>query len=204
MIATTRSSQRRWLAAVLLSGLGFAWSAHAAEVRTVDVSHGDGRYRVYLDARLDAPRHAVFSVITDYENIHRLHRRIRESRVVRRPRPDVVEVFTLVRGCVAMLFCKSLRRVERITESPPGELVAEVIPAESDVKFGRVLWRLRPDGDGTILRYESQMEPDFWVPGLLGDDLLARSLLRTARDMIDTVEILARDRGVGVATEGRQ
>lgn len=187
-----------------MTGLGLGSSGHAAEIGTVEVSHGDGRYRLYLDARLDAPRGAVFSVITDYGNIHRLHRRIRESGVKRRLDPGTVEVFTLLRGCVAALFCKTLRRVERITESPPGELLAEVIPAESDFRSGRVLWRLRPDGEGTILRYESHMEPDFWVPGLLGNDLLARSLKRTARDMIERVEALARERAAGVPVDGRR
>jgi hypothetical protein len=112
----------------------------------------------------------------------------------RRLDPRTVEVYTRMRGCVAALFCKTLQRVERIVESPPGELVADVIPAESDFRSGRVLWRLRADGERTILRYENHMEPDFWVPGLLGDDLLARSLLRTARDMIERVEALARER----------
>ncbi len=121
--------------------------------------------------------------------------------MTRRLDPKTVEVYTLLRGCVAAVFCKTLRRVERVTESPPGELLAEVIPAESDFRFGRVLWRLRPDGEGTILRYESHMEPDFWVPGLLGDDLLARSLQRTARDMIGKVEALARERAAGVPVD---
>lgn len=170
----------------------------------VDVSHGEGRYRLTLEAYLDAPRADVFSVITDYDNIHRLHRRVRESRVTRRVDPRTVEVYTRLRGCVAALFCKTLQRVERIVESPPDQLVAQVVPAQSDFRSGRVLWRLRADGERTILRYENSMEPDFWVPGLLGDDLLAHSLLRTARDMIERVEALARERAADAASTGSE
>ena len=197
-------ARRSWLTVGLLTGLGLGWPVQAADVSKIEVGHGHGRYRLSMEAYLSAPPGAVFSVITDYENIHRLHRRIRESRVTRRLDARTVEVYTRMHGCVAALFCKTLRRVERVTESPPEEITAIVLPQQSDFRSGRVLWRLRPEGEGTILRYENHMEPDFWVPGLLGDDLLARSLLRTARDMIERVEALARERVAGAPAHGRQ
>lgn len=175
-----------------------AWSANISEV---DVHHDGDRYFLSLEAHLDAPPWAVFAVITDYENIHGLHRRIRESRIIRRIDPRTVEVFTVLKGCVAAVFCKSVRRVERIVETPPTELLATVIPGQSDLASGSVRWRLESSDAGTLLRYDSDMEPDFWVPGLLGDSLLQMSIRRTTEDMIQEVEIRARALVVGEGEE---
>lgn len=180
-----------------LCGLLTTGAVEAAEVRDVTLGHDDGIYHLRLDARLDAPPVAVFAVITDYDRIHRLHRRVRESRVIRRIDARTAEVFTLLKGCVAAIFCKTLRRVERVTEHPPNELTAIVLPQGSDLKSGRVRWQLSADGDGTLLRYESEMEPAFWVPALMGDALVARSLRNTTTDMIARVEVLARKTMVG-------
>lgn len=178
---------------ILAIGLALSMTAgHAADIDAVDVHHDGDRYFLSLEVHLDAPPAAVFAVITDYENIHQLHRRVRESKVIRRLDPRTVEVFTLVKGCLAAVFCKSIRRVERITEIPPTELVATVIPGQSDLASGTVRWRLEPASGGTLLRYDSDVEPDFWVPGLLGDTLLQASISRTTRDMIQQVEIRAR------------
>ena len=182
---------------MLLCSLLVTGPLWAAEVSNVSLGHDEGVYHLRLEARLDAPPVAVFAVITDYDRIHRLHRRVRESRVIRRIDARTTEVFTELKGCVAAIFCKTLRRIERVTEYPPYELSAVVLPDGSDLKSGRVRWRLRADGDGTLLHYESEMEPDFWVPAMMGDALVARSLRNTTTDMIARVEVLARKLVVG-------
>ncbi len=169
----------------------------AAEVDRVEVAGADGVYTLVLEAYLEAPPAAVFSVITDYTHIQDLHRRVRESRLLRRIDARTSEVYTLLKGCVAAIFCKSIRRVERVTEIPPTELRAEIVPGSGDLKSGTVHWRLAPQGSGTRLRYESELEPDFWVPPLLGDALMSRSLRNTTEDMIDRVEALAQARRAG-------
>ncbi len=162
-----------------------------------EVLHTDDLYSLSLEARLDAPPLAVFAVITDYPHIQDLHRRVRESRVLRRIDARTAEVYTLVKGCVAVIFCKSVRRVELVTENAPYELTAEVISGESDLKSGLVHWQLSPEGEGTRLLYDSEMEPDFWVPPLLGDALMSRSIRNTTEEMIDRVEELALAQPVG-------
>jgi len=160
-------------------------------VTGAEVVHTDDRYSLFLEAHLAAPPMAVFAVITDYPHIQDLHRRVRESRILRRIDPNTAEVYTLLKGCVAAIFCKTIRRVELITENPPYELTAEVLPEESDLKSGLVHWQLMPDGQGTRLVYQSEMEPDFWVPPLLGDALMSRSIRNTTQEMIQRVETLA-------------
>jgi hypothetical protein len=166
--------------------------AAGAEVEVVQLSYQSNRYFLTLEARIDASPAAVLSVITDYPSMPALHRRVKESRVISRIDAHTSEVFTLLRGCIAFVFCKTVRRVERVVEIPPDELIATIIPEHSDFSYGRVRWTLTPNGDGTLLRYQSETEPKFWVPGLLGDALVARSLGRTAEQMIQRVEDRAR------------
>lgn len=166
--------------------------AGSADAKVVELSYEDNRYVLKLEAHIAATPAAVFEVITDYPSIPRLHRRVRESRVIRRTDERTSEVFTLLKGCIAFVFCKSVRRVERIVENSPNELIATIIPAQSDFLFGRVRWLLTAKGDGTLLTYENETEPKFRVPGMLGEALMARSLGRTARQMIDRVEDQAR------------
>jgi uncharacterized protein YndB with AHSA1/START domain len=160
----------------------------AAEISRVEVAHSDHRYTLSLEARIDAPPAAVFRVITDYDRIHRFHRSVQESRVLRRLDDHTAEVYTRVRGCVVVLFCRSIRRVERIVEMPPDRLLATVVPEQSDLTEGTVEWRLQPTEQGTLLRYDSVMDPDFWVPSVLGDSLLQSTIRRTTLEMIQRVE----------------
>jgi len=166
--------------------------ARPADVKVVELSYEENRYVLKLEAHIAATPAAVFAVITDYPSIPRLHRRVRESRVIRRTDERTSEVFTLIRGCIAFVFCKSVRRVERIEENPPNELIATIIPGQSDFLFGRVRWLLTAKEGGTLLTYENETEPKFRAPGMLGEALMARSLGRTARQMIERVEDQAR------------
>lgn len=169
----------------------------AAEVRQLEMGEDGPRVWLKMVVQLDAPPASVFAVITDYENIDRLHRRVRESRVIRHIDARTAEVYTLLRGCVAALLCRTIRRVEEVTERPPNELVARVLPEQSDFAYGVVRWRLDPHGRGSLLNYETEIEPDFWVPRLFGDALLAASLRRTTAQMIERVEELARQQPAG-------
>lgn len=182
----------RW-APLLAVALG-PWMAAAegAEILDADVHHEGDRYYVSLKAYLHAPPDAVFTVITDYDRLAELHRRVRESRVVRRIDDHTVEVYTRLWGCVAAVFCKGMERVERVEETAPIEVRATVIPEQSDLESGTVVWRLQAEDGGTVLSYDSEMDPDFWVPPVLGDRLLEASISRTTREMILQVEERAR------------
>ncbi len=181
-------------AVLLLAGLR---PVAAAEVLRLEMGEVGPRVWLEMDVRLDASPASVYAVITDYQNIRDLHRRIRESRVIRRIDARTVEVYTLLKGCVAALFCRTIRRVEEVTERPPLVLEARVLPEKSDFAFGVVRWQLEADGDGAVLHYETEIEPDFWVPHLFGDAVLAASLRRTTAQMIERVEELAQRQPAG-------
>jgi hypothetical protein len=67
-------------------------------------------------------------------------------------------------------------------------------PAKSDFKFSRERWRLVKDGEGTLLIYDFEMEPAFWVPPVIGPYVIKRSLASGGVDAIDRIEALAQGR----------
>lgn len=177
-------------------------AANGADILQADVRHEGDRYFLSLQAYLDAPPEAVFAVITDYDRLSELHRRVRESRLERRIDDGTVEVYTRFWGCLAGIFCKGMEQVELIKETPPYELHATVIGEKSDLKSGSVNWRLEEEGTGTRLSYDSEMDPDFWVPPVIGDGLLKTSISRTTREMIQQVEERARALAAGAGGSG--
>jgi hypothetical protein len=75
---------------------------------------------------------------------------------------------------------------------PDAEIVATVIPERSNARYARTQWRLQPLDGGTLLRYELEMEPDFWVPPVIGPPLVKRALKQGGARAAARVENLAR------------
>ncbi|TVQ49765.1 MAG: hypothetical protein EA371_02075 [Gammaproteobacteria bacterium] len=160
--------------------------AEAVEVLSQAFSVTDGVYALELEVRLAAPREAVWSVLTDYDRLGELNPAVTESRVERSTGGEP-EVLTVIRGCV-LFFCSSVARVERMQESAPARIVAITDPARSDLRQGRSDWRLSDEVGTTRLELTVALEPDFWVPPLLGRRALRRSLVGGTLDLLAAVE----------------
>ncbi|MCC5861019.1 MAG: SRPBCC family protein [Gammaproteobacteria bacterium] len=160
--------------------------AEAVEVLSQAFSVTDGVYALELEVRLAAPREAVWSVLTDYDRLGELNPAVTESRVERSTGGEP-EVLTVIRGCV-LFFCSSVARVERMQESAPARIVAITDPARSDLRQGRSDWRLSDEAGTTRLELTVALEPDFWVPPLLGRRALRRSLVGGTLDLLAAVE----------------
>ena len=72
-----------------------------------------------------------------------------------------------------------------------------MIPERSDTRYSRAQWRLQAEGGGTLLRYELEMEPDFWVPPLIGPPIVKRALRQGGERAAARIERLARESGPG-------
>ncbi len=163
-----------------------ARGAAAIEVLSQRFWVSDGVYALELEVRLQAPRDAVWDVLTDYDRLGELNPAVIESRVERAVAGDP-EVLTVIRGCV-LFFCSSVARIERMQESPPARIVAVTDPARSDLRQGRSDWRLSDEAGLTRLELSVTLEPDFWVPPLLGRRALRRSLVGGTLELLEAVE----------------
>jgi hypothetical protein len=185
--------------------------AAAAQMLSMEVERDGDRYRVDSHTLLQAPAEAVFDVLSDYDRLHELSSVFEETRTVERSADGSRQIVYLrARGCV-LFFCKTLERYEQLSLSPYREIVAEAIAppppapagdasgsepgtdaAEGDdvgqIAYARSTWRLEEQADGTHVYYAMEMEPDFWVPPLVGPWALKRKLSSGAGDAAERLE----------------
>jgi len=141
----------------------------------IEIMEQSGAYQIKVVAVIDAPASHVLYVLTDYQHIYRLNPSIIENEVVQRHDDGSVNVRTRVVGCAAY-FCDELDRVERVRILPSGDLYAEIIPELSEFKSGKTLWQIKSLGEHSEITYNSDLEPDVFIPPLLGKFLVKKSI----------------------------
>jgi hypothetical protein len=66
-----------------------------------------------------------------------------------------------------------------------------VDPQQSDFAYSREQWQLIPEGDGTLMIYNFEMEPGFWVPPLIGPYVIKRALKAGGGNAVGRIETVA-------------
>jgi hypothetical protein len=165
--------------------------AYALDVQHIDARFENGEYRLELTAVLDAPRELIGRVVRDYPDYVHLDTRILESRVLAKPQPHVVELYTKLRMCFGP-FCRNVKRVEKVEERS-NELLATVIPDRSDVEHGTTRTALYDKGGRTELHYSTAIVPKLWIPAFVARPLMLRTLREATLDLFKHVETRARE-----------
>lgn len=181
----------RRLSCLLLCALGTA--AWADSVDQLDVGRVDGRYSINLQARLDADLADSYAVFSDFRNLPKINDAVESVEPLPSPAPGVARWRTRVRVCVSF-FCTHLKQVQDVRDSHTAEryqLDAVVIPELSNLRYGKAHWQLERCGAQTCLRFDAELEPDFWVPPLLGPWLIKRTMRREANATTAGIEALA-------------
>ena len=161
-----------------------------AELLDVQVELRNDRYRLYSEAYLDVNREALYDLLTDFDKFEKFTSAIVESKNIEADERGRPGFYARMEGCV-LLFCKSFIRNGYLLLSPIAEIVAISKPEESDFKYCRERWQLIPDGEGTLLIYDFEMEPAFWVPPVIGPFYIQRTLRRGAGRAVNRIEVLA-------------
>ncbi len=172
--------------ALLLQSLAL----RGAELLDVQVELRNDRYRLYSETHLDVNREALYELLTDFDKFEKFTSAIVESNNIEPDEKGRPGFYARMEGCV-LLFCKSFIRNGYLLLSPIAEIVAISDPQESDFKYCRERWQLIPDGEGTLLIYDFEMEPAFWVPPVIGPYFIQRTLKRGAHRAVDRIERLA-------------
>jgi hypothetical protein len=183
----TRPAQSLLLLSVLACG-----PVQALTVERLDTRLDHGVYRVSLQAILQASPASVAAVLKDYDDYPALDARIRSSQRLADEPGGIVLIRTLVHAC-AGFFCRNVVRVERVEQSTDG-LVATIVPDRSQVRHGYTKTSWQANGAGTLVTYEAEFEPDFWVPELIGRTLAVDALRASTLALFNNVEKRARDR----------
>lgn len=164
---------------------------HAAEMLYINLTEEDDIYQLRSASIIDAPPDLIIKTLLDYNNFHRLSGGIKETRYLD-PDPDGTPVgYTLVESCI-LFMCKQIKKTERVTLAAQNEIVLDVDPSRSDFRLMHSRWSVKPKGGKTVLTFDMEMTPDFWVPPLIGTWAIKRKLENTAMNMARRMEKMAK------------
>lgn len=151
----------------------------------------DKEGRAYLIHMVfDVPAHVnqIKTVLTDFTHPSRLSSAV-IAREVLGQQDGVVRVRTEFRDCV-LFFCKKMILIHDVTVSA-NEVRADVVPEGSDFRHGFLRWSIHViDSETSHVDFEAVMEPDFFVPPLIGGFLVRNAL---AKQVLATAENLVRE-----------
>jgi hypothetical protein len=162
----------------------------AAEVVHLAVNDRHGVYQLALAAILDAPTDDVRHIITDYAHIYRIDPSIVESRIMKAPDASVTRVRTLINDCV-LFVCHPILRVEDVHEVGDNDIYSVVVPQLSNVRSGTEHWQIFPIGEKTRINYNSTLQPDFYVPPLIGNPIIEEKIRAETLICFNNIERLA-------------
>jgi hypothetical protein len=166
-------------------------STAAAELRSVEVWMENGRYHLISKTMFDVSQDELYGVLTDYELFKKFTSAIVASKNVEPDAEGRPQFFTRMEGCV-LLYCKTFDRRGYLLLKPMYDIVAIVDPEQSDFEYSRERWRLSTEAEGTLMIYEFEMEPRFWVPPIVGPYYIKRALKSGSIRAVNRIEALAR------------
>jgi len=162
-------------AVLALPPLAVAASSHAVEPVEFRAYENGGEYHVSTEMVLHAPADSVRAVLTDYVHAYRLNPSITESAILPSVEDGVVRLRVRIEECIAF-FCMDAVSVTDIKELPSGDLEVFVIPELSSFRSGAAEWRIQSRQGESRVRYDLRLEPDFFIPPLIGRVIIIKKL----------------------------
>ena len=185
-----RLNHKTWLCCVAAVLFLQGPPSMAAELKDVSVDRKDGRYHLTSTTYFDATQSQLYKILTDYEQFPRFADAFVEAENREPDEQGRPQFYTRMEGCV-LLFCKSYIRYGYLELKPDYDIVAIVDPELSNFNYSRERWQLIPEGEGTIMIYNFEMEPGFWVPPVVGPYVIKRALRSNGNAAVNRIEALA-------------
>ncbi len=173
--------------ALLVAPLG------ASTIDEAEFRYADHAYRYRFTARLAAPAAAVRGVLTNYDALARINDGIVASRVLATYDAQNLRRQLRMKYCL-LVFCFDLDFIEDVHFRADGDIVATVVPGAGSFRRGRTVWHFEALADGTTqITTESEQEPSFYIPPVIGPLLMKRSFLREIATTTERLERFARE-----------
>ncbi len=173
-------------AAVLLLALVGASCAMAQDIDDLRITKQGRAYQVQITFDVAAPVDRVMAVLTDYRYPDRLNPEVTKREVISRQN-GITRVRTEFRSCV-FLFCKDVVLTQDVTVVA-GTIKAVIVPDESDFRSGYLRWLVSSsDNGGSHIGFEAVMEPDFFIPPLVGGFFVRKRLRQEISTTAENLE----------------
>lgn len=170
--------------------LSISAMAQAAEFRDIEVDREDGLYSMRSEVYFNVEPEYLYRVLTDFNLFKKFTSAIVESNNVAADDKGRPQFYARMEGCV-LIWCRSFVRIGYLELKPIAEIIAISDPERSDFEISRERWQLIPEDGGTLMIYEFQMVPAFWVPPLIGPFYIKRALRSGGVDAVNRIEALA-------------
>lgn len=159
------------------------------EIVGLQVQQHGRRFEVQAESLMSAPPAFIYAALADYDNFHRLSGGLAETRWLERPVDGRGLAYTRIDSCV-LFFCKVIERVEQVVLEPGRAISTTIVPERSDFRVYSTRWTIEEAGGSTRLHFQATMEPDFWLPPVIGKWALRRKLETSARRIGERIERL--------------
>jgi hypothetical protein len=185
-----------------------AWSlfgsiSSAAEFKELSVTEVNGEYRLRIAAVLDAPADYVHIVITDYKHAYRINPSVTRVEILPSGHDGVIRVRNHSEQWVGP-FCFDINWVGDILDTGEGDIKVNTLPEPGNFESGTAIWKIRPQGERTWVLHESRLKPDFFIPPVIGDNIMMNRMKTNTLDTFNRIECHARamfERDMETATE---
>jgi ribosome-associated toxin RatA of RatAB toxin-antitoxin module len=143
---------------------GPPWETTVAVVRNGDV------FEIEAHSRVTADRDAAWAVLTDYDGYAEFVPGMTSSRHLSEQPLRIAQ-----EGVFGVLFLrKRIYSTLVVQEDPPSAIRFRSV--EGNLRRLETEVRLTQDGDKIVMSYVSTIEPDFWVPPLIGTSIVRRGI----------------------------
>jgi hypothetical protein len=156
----------------------------------IEVGYEQGVYTMTSEVWFDATVEQVYEVFRYWDNSTEFSSAIVESRDVEPDAEGRPQFYVRNKGCI-LFFCTSFERRGYVEAELNIVILAFVIPETSDFHLSNESWRFEKRNGGTVVIYDLEMKPKFWIPPGIGPYFIKRKLRNSGSDAIERIETIA-------------
>ncbi|MDJ0940689.1 MAG: SRPBCC family protein [Woeseiaceae bacterium] len=168
-------------------------TAAAADMRTVTVDRDGKVYTMRSEVFFDVDQDTLYEVFRNWDLSPGFSSWVVDARNLEPDETGKAGFYIQNKGCV-MFVCKTLVREGYVDDEPNTYIHASAISEKSDFAISNETWTFSTEGTGTVVVYELEMSPKFWVPPVIGPYVIKRKLKSDGGDALDRIEKIAQDR----------
>jgi len=164
----------------------------AAEMLSIEVDHDEGIYTMSSEVWFDASVEQVYEIFRYWDHSTKFSSAIAESRDLPPDEQGRPQFYVRNKGCV-LFFCTSFERQGFVESEANVFINAYSDPDVSDFSVSNESWQFESRDGGTVVLYDLEMSPKFWIPPVIGPYFIKRKFKNNGDRAIDRIELLAQD-----------
>ncbi len=166
-------------------------TSHAARAATaVERISGNGPafFAIHAQGFVRATPQQAWRVLTDYERLPEFVPHLRVSTILSRNGHEVLLEQETQTGFV--FISQTIRMQLKVTERPQSGILVRMV--SGDLRSYQAEWELTPaieeGAEGTRVSYKGSMEPDFFLPPLVGESLVRKDVDQMVEAVMREIE----------------